>query len=264
MWVLHRPRRRAAPCCLRDPCSAGRRSGCDHARRSRSRIVRAAWGDAFCACGSQPMRVLHTGHHRSTRRAWPPKLHGDAAATGSSGRTPTSSIAPSTRPSSLTSAAAPVGRPSTKHGISSRPRLGPASPAAPEAAGTATGEVVGRGMTGRELDAAAAERAALEGGVGQDRRTPKWRSGVRQFAADTAPGRSSLVAMPDGSRWLGARRNDRRSSPGRRQGAGSPHHGRPSLARSRCPDGDWVASLRTTWVEPAYLETDASWCEPGR
>lgn len=24
-----------------------------------------------------------------------------------------------------------------------------------------------------------------------------------------------------------------------------------------------AASLRTTWVEPAYLETDASWCEPG-
>ncbi len=29
------------------------------------------------------------------------------------------------------------------------------------------------------------------------------------------------------------------------------------------PDGEWVATLRTTWVEPAYLEVDASWCEPG-
>ncbi|HNL88540.1 MAG TPA: hypothetical protein PKH05_05715, partial [Nitrospira sp.] len=29
------------------------------------------------------------------------------------------------------------------------------------------------------------------------------------------------------------------------------------------PEGDWAAVLRTTWVEPAYLEPDASWCEPG-
>src|SRR5205823_1793011 len=29
------------------------------------------------------------------------------------------------------------------------------------------------------------------------------------------------------------------------------------------PPGDWDATLRTTWVEPAYLEPDASWCVPG-
>jgi xanthine dehydrogenase small subunit len=29
------------------------------------------------------------------------------------------------------------------------------------------------------------------------------------------------------------------------------------------PDGDWALTLRTTWVEPAYLEPDASWCTPG-
>ncbi len=29
------------------------------------------------------------------------------------------------------------------------------------------------------------------------------------------------------------------------------------------PDGEWVLTLRTTWVEPAYLEPDASWCAPG-
>src|SRR5205823_11855119 len=29
------------------------------------------------------------------------------------------------------------------------------------------------------------------------------------------------------------------------------------------PPGDWDATLRTTWVEPAYLEPDASWCAPG-
>ena len=29
------------------------------------------------------------------------------------------------------------------------------------------------------------------------------------------------------------------------------------------PDGNWAVTLRTTWVEPAYLEPDASWCRPG-
>ena len=29
------------------------------------------------------------------------------------------------------------------------------------------------------------------------------------------------------------------------------------------PEGDWAVRLRTSWVEPAYLETDASWCAPG-
>jgi CO/xanthine dehydrogenase Mo-binding subunit len=29
------------------------------------------------------------------------------------------------------------------------------------------------------------------------------------------------------------------------------------------PVGEWAVTLQTTWVEPAYLETDASWCVPG-
>jgi hypothetical protein len=29
------------------------------------------------------------------------------------------------------------------------------------------------------------------------------------------------------------------------------------------PPGAWARTLQTTWVEPAYLELDASWCEPG-
>ena len=29
------------------------------------------------------------------------------------------------------------------------------------------------------------------------------------------------------------------------------------------PDGDWALTLQTQWVEPAYLEPDASWCAPG-
>ena len=29
------------------------------------------------------------------------------------------------------------------------------------------------------------------------------------------------------------------------------------------PPGAWFRTLQTTWVEPAYLEPDASWCHPG-
>jgi hypothetical protein len=29
------------------------------------------------------------------------------------------------------------------------------------------------------------------------------------------------------------------------------------------PPGNWARTLQTTWVEPAYLEPDASWCNPG-
>jgi hypothetical protein len=29
------------------------------------------------------------------------------------------------------------------------------------------------------------------------------------------------------------------------------------------PPGQWALTLRTGWVEPAYLEPDASWCQPG-
>jgi xanthine dehydrogenase small subunit len=30
------------------------------------------------------------------------------------------------------------------------------------------------------------------------------------------------------------------------------------------PAGEWALTLQTTWVEPAYLEPDASWCGPAR
>ncbi len=29
------------------------------------------------------------------------------------------------------------------------------------------------------------------------------------------------------------------------------------------PPGEWARTLQTTWVEPAYVEPDASWCVPG-
>ncbi len=81
------------------------------------------------------------------------------------------------------------------------------------------------------------------------------------FAADTAP-HDALVAVPDaGGGWavaetLAEARARAGTVGGRRSGSAV----RPPLA---LPAGNWAATLRTSWVEPAYLELDASWCRPG-
>ena len=35
------------------------------------------------------------------------------------------------------------------------------------------------------------------------------------------------------------------------------------LATPSAGESDWALTLQTTWVEPAYVEPDASWCRPG-
>ena len=111
----------------------------------------------------------------------------------------------------------------------------------------------------RDLDAAAV-RATIEGGalqrVGRDVVL-----GGAGFADDTAPA-DALVAVPDGGGgWaVGETLAEARAAAGKVQGR------RTTASVSHpidVPPGDWALTLRTTWVEPAYLEPDASWCEPG-
>ena len=113
----------------------------------------------------------------------------------------------------------------------------------------------------RERDlAAAAHRATLEGGAGQQV-GPSVAAGCAGFADDLAP-LDALVAVPDrqGGWAVGATLAQARAAagtvPGRRSGA-------PLRHPIELPPGDWMVTLRTTWVEPAYVETDASWCLPG-
>jgi xanthine dehydrogenase small subunit len=111
----------------------------------------------------------------------------------------------------------------------------------------------------RDLDAASA-RATIEGRspqrVGMDVAL-----GHGGFADDEAPA-GALVAVPrPAGGWavaetLAAARTAAGKVQGRRTTAELRH---PLIV----PPGDWAAVLRTTWVEPAYLEPDASWCEPG-
>jgi xanthine dehydrogenase small subunit len=113
----------------------------------------------------------------------------------------------------------------------------------------------------RDLEAAAA-RATLEGGVPQ-RVGPDIVLGRGGFASDTAPGdHHALTAVPDGAGgWalgssLAEARARVRTVPGRRSGRVVGH---PVAV----PEGAWDLTLQTTWVEPAYLEPDVSWCVPG-
>jgi hypothetical protein len=111
----------------------------------------------------------------------------------------------------------------------------------------------------RDLGAAAA-RATLEGGVRQHL-DPDVALGHAGFADDTAPA-GALVAVldPDGRWTLGESVAAARAASGKVQGR---HTTADASAPIPVPDGDWVLTLQTSWVEPAYLETDASWCAPG-
>ena len=82
------------------------------------------------------------------------------------------------------------------------------------------------------------------------------------FADDTAPA-DALIAVPmaEGDGWaVAATRAEALRLAGKVQGRRTTEE---FSAPIELPSGDFDRTLRTTWVEPAYLETDASWCVPG-
>src|SRR4029077_17437583 len=107
---------------------------------------------------------------------------------------------------------------------------------------------------------AASRRATIEGG-GPQRVAPDVALGGGGVGDDTAP-HDALVAVPDGhGGWaVGETLSEARRAAGKVQGRRTTAALRHPLD---VPDGDWDTTLRTTWVEPAYLEVDASWCLPG-
>lgn len=103
-------------------------------------------------------------------------------------------------------------------------------------------------------------RAHLEGGVAQS--VGPWVAlGRGGFADDTAP-TDALVAVPDaeGGWAIGETLDEARDRSGKVQGRRTTA---PPTWPIDVPEGDWDRTLTTTWVEPAYLEPDASWCVPG-
>ena len=125
-------------------------------------------------------------------------------------------------------------------------------------------ETVGRG--------AGAQRAELEGD-GPQQVAPGIPLGDGGFADDRAP-RDALVAVPlppgsaapsveaVGMQWVVAESLlEARALAGKVQGRRTTVDPRPPLAVP--PSDAGGVRLATGWVEPAYLEPDASWCAPG-
>jgi hypothetical protein len=117
---------------------------------------------------------------------------------------------------------------------------------------------VGPAPVGRDLRAAAS-RSALEGGVAQRVGTAVV-LGHAGFADDGCPA-DALVAVVDGDGYaLAESLPEARALAGKVQGRSTTV---PLSHPVEVPDGPWAGALATTWVEPAYVEPDASWCEPG-
>jgi aerobic-type carbon monoxide dehydrogenase small subunit (CoxS/CutS family) len=105
-----------------------------------------------------------------------------------------------------------------------------------------------------------ARRAALEGQTPQ-RIGPDVALGRGGFAADTVPDGALVALRDERGEWVVAETiAEARRLAARVQGR------RTTLPVSWPIDvaaGEWTITLQTTWTEPAYLEPDASWCEPG-
>ncbi len=115
------------------------------------------------------------------------------------------------------------------------------------------------GQPASERDLAqAARRAELEGGVAQDV-GPQVALGDGGFADDESP-IDAKVAVRDGDGWSVADTlTEARAQAGKIQGRRTTADLDYPVA---VPEGQWDVTLQTTWVEPAYLETDASWATP--
>jgi xanthine dehydrogenase small subunit len=116
------------------------------------------------------------------------------------------------------------------------------------------------GRSGAVNRPGAAERASIEG------RTPQAVGafvalGQGGFADDTSPTNALIaVTAADGTWVVGDTLTDARRRAGKVQGRRTTA---PVLWPIEVPAGNWVRTLQTTWVEPAYVEPDATWCLPG-
>jgi hypothetical protein len=107
---------------------------------------------------------------------------------------------------------------------------------------------------------ASSARARLEGGAAQ-LVGPRVALGMGGFADDRAPDDALVALRRAEGEWVVAETlAEARSLSAKVQGRRTTV---PLTWPLDVPPGDWDRELRTTWVEPAYLEPDASWCEPG-
>lgn len=107
---------------------------------------------------------------------------------------------------------------------------------------------------------AAGRRATIEGRAAQEV-SPAAALGAGGFATDTAPADAlHAVLGADGDWVVGTTLAEARRAAGKVQGRRTTEG---LVWPVELPAGDWVRTLQTTWVEPAYLEPDTAWCLPG-
>jgi xanthine dehydrogenase small subunit len=104
----------------------------------------------------------------------------------------------------------------------------------------------------------AAWRAQVEGPAFQSS-GPDVVLGGGGFADDTAPPRAEVQLGADGT--VAPSLRAARGATGRVQGRNSTV---PLSHPVPLPEGDWALTLQTSWLEPAYVEPDASWARPGQ
>lgn len=228
VWVDGRPR---VACVTPVARVAGRRvttiDGLDGADR---------WAEAFAACGASQCGFCTPGIIMRLAALGPAELT-DAAAVGSALK---AHLCRCTGWTTIVEAANDVA--GTGSATSSAPSQGPPSERA-------------------------VARAAVEGGVPQQV-GPDVALGRGGFADDLAPA-DALVAVRSASTgdWVVAETlAEARRLSGKVQGRRTTAPLSWPVEVPEAPEGSdagWVRSLRTTWVEPAYLEPDAAWAEPG-
>ncbi len=234
--VLHRLGRRLAAGGLRHPGPPRRRPPRDHPRGPTGRAA-GPLGRRLRGPRGEPVRLLHARHRDAPRRAR--RVHGRRAG-GTSGR-----------------------------------RVGAAGPPLP----LHRLAVDRRGRLPRPRGRRRAPHEGRRAGCGPARRPsrtprrpggPKWRGPALQssgpdvvlggggFADDTAPLGAPVQLGADAP--LAPSVRAARAGRGRIQGRNSTV---PLSHPVQLPAGEWALTLQTTWVEPAYVEPDASWCRPG-
>lgn len=104
-------------------------------------------------------------------------------------------------------------------------------------------------------------RATIEGRVPQ-RLGVATALGQAGFADDTSPPDTPVALRSSTGEWvIGSTLREARDTIGKIQGRRTTTEVEWPVP---LPDGDFELTLQTTWVEPGYLEPDASWCAPGR
>lgn len=117
----------------------------------------------------------------------------------------------------------------------------------------------GNSADDRDLEQAA-HRAQIEG-RNQQTVSDAVALGDGGFADDQAPADALVAVRSEVGEWHVAESlHAARTAAGKVQGRRTTLEPRHPV---EVPEGDWRATLQTSWVDPAYLETDAAWARPG-